>query len=150
MIPPQTLKCGEMFSCCFNETTYSFTFLNDNYRQHGDIQRIALHQDLIVNCQVTEHNVRQEATPLPEWQGQRLPLERTGVGRLEWPTPEGPAASSPKGLACGPSACSRRYRFYLRNCVEQYGKEYVILLLYQTIRNCKFGVRTNLLLTALQ
>ena len=45
------------------------------------------------------------ATPLPKWQGQRLPLERTGGGRLLWPPPEGPTASSPQGLASGPSAC---------------------------------------------
>ena len=45
------------------------------------------------------------ATPLPKWQEQRLPLERTGGGRLSWPPPEGPPASSPQGLASGPSAC---------------------------------------------
>ena len=45
------------------------------------------------------------ATPLPKWQGQRLPLERTGGGRLLCPPPEGPTASSPQGLASGPFAC---------------------------------------------
>ena len=53
----------------------------------------------------TLQEVRRTATPLPKWQGQRLPLERTGGGRLLWPPPEGPTASSPQGLASGPSAC---------------------------------------------